>query len=220
VFLDLVEGSKGFDLNPLRVDIKQLNWLSDKALELVSSISRPLVIYGNPPFGFGASLAVKFFNQAAKMNADVIAFILPASFKKVSVHRRLDSAYHLVEEQFDNMVFDFPDGGYKTVPCVMQVWKRSNTSRVDPLLDDGQGLPLKFTTRVNASLAIRRVGGRAGKVLEGLDYSESTTFFIKCNKQIAKIITNLDFTATVNDTAGVRSLAKSELCSILRGALL
>lgn len=41
-----------------------------------------VVVVGNPPFGRNSSLAIRFFNKAA-CGAEIIAFIVPRSFKKV-----------------------------------------------------------------------------------------------------------------------------------------
>jgi hypothetical protein len=217
-FLAHAPHAVGYDLHPQHAGIVKLDWLTTKALDTVAALGAPVVVFGNPPFGFAASLAIKFFNQAALMGAETIAFILPASFKKASVHRRLHKCYTLRAEVSATLEFDFPDGGSKKVPCVSQVWTRGK-ARVDAPADNGKGLPIEFVSKDEATLAIRRVGGRAGQVLDGIDYSASTTFFIKCALTTAARIRRLDLTVGVNDTAGVRSLAKSELCARLRGAL-
>ena len=43
-----------------------------------------IIVLGNPPFGRGGHLATRFIQRAA-LFADVIAFILPASFSKAIV---------------------------------------------------------------------------------------------------------------------------------------
>lgn len=63
-----------------------------------SATTKKVIVIGNPPFGFKASLAVKFFNKAASF-ADYIAFILPASFMKDSVKNQLDLGFKLVFEK-------------------------------------------------------------------------------------------------------------------------
>lgn len=71
---------------------------------------------------------------------------------------------------------------------------------------------IKFVSKENAQFAIRRVGGRAGKVLEGTNYSESSTYFITSEiPNIKEIIKSVDFSTIVSNTSGVKSLSKKEL---------
>ena len=53
-----------------------------------------ILVIGNPPFGQQSNLALRFFNHAAEF-ADTIAFILPKSFKKISLQNQLDNYIHL-----------------------------------------------------------------------------------------------------------------------------
>jgi hypothetical protein len=218
VFLDIMPHARGFDLHPQRADIVQMDWLSPHILTLDAELAHPRVVFGNPPFGMSGSMAVRFFNQSARLKPEVIAFVLPASFAKASMHRKLDWHYSLVEQVMQVMTFSFPDGGTKAVPCVMQVWTRG-AARIDPPQDKGVGLPLEFVSKERATMAIRRVGGRAGQVLQGTDHSPETTFFIECSDDVEAKLRSMCFTGTVHHTAGVKSLAKSELCSMIRAGI-
>ena len=64
-----------------------------KRLEV--STNQRIIVIGNPPFGTGSSLAVKFFNSCA-LYCDVIAFIIPRTFKRISIQNKLDLNFHLV----------------------------------------------------------------------------------------------------------------------------
>ena len=107
-------------------------WSPEKS-NLVSNpllFETPKIMFvGNPPFGRMNSLACDFFNHAAKY-ADVICFIIPRTWMKFSVQKRLNSDFGL----YFNAVlpqdsFIFKGSKYK-VGCVAQCW-----SRFDPRPD-------------------------------------------------------------------------------------
>ena len=54
-----------------------------------------LHVIGNPPFGRQSSLVKRFIRHSAKF-ANSISFILPKSFRKLSVQRTLPLDYHLI----------------------------------------------------------------------------------------------------------------------------
>lgn len=209
---------KCFDLAPRHAHITKQDWLAYEH----TVTKQPVVVFGNPPFGFAASMAVKFFNKAAEF-ADTIAFVLPGSFAKDSVQRRLDPRFELVWQDKRTIEFEFPEGGTKAVPCVMQVWKLmpKGTIRETPEKDFGKDLPLTFIKPApkRCIVAIRRVGGRAGQIIDTKDGSENTTYFIECDAKMLAVIRRADLTKYVNDTAGVRSLSKQELIKAIREAM-
>lgn len=206
-----------FDLEPRFAYIKAQDWLAYQ-----HNGRKPVVVFGNPPFGFAASMAVRFFNHAARF-AEVIAFVLPGSFAKESVQARLNSAFLLVHEEKQTIDFEFPEGGTKPVPCVLQVWKKAppGQTRTAKPKDFGEDLPIKFIKPApkRCIVAIRRVGGRAGQIIDTKDGSENTTYFLECDAEMLAVIKRADFTRFVNDTAGVRSLSKQELIRAIREAM-
>lgn len=117
--------------------------------------------------------------------------------------------------------FEFPEGGVKTVPCVMQIWKKSDTLRsVVKHTKNFQGVCEFVKEQCNATIAMRRVGGKSGTLLEMTEkLNPSSTFFIKCDKEIETLISKLDFTKCVNSTVGVRSLSKSEFWDVLNTSI-
>jgi predicted RNA methylase len=84
---------KSWDIEPKSAGIVKGNFLEQD----LSKLARPLIVYGNPPFGRNNSLAVKFFNHASE-HADVIAFLVPRSWRKWSVHNKLDKRFELVSD--------------------------------------------------------------------------------------------------------------------------
>jgi hypothetical protein len=83
---------------------------------------------GNPPYGSRGSLAMKFIQRSCEF-ADIIAFILPRSFKKYTFIDRIPINFHLID-QFDCEDFEDIHGNYKKVKSVFQIWKRENFERI------------------------------------------------------------------------------------------
>ena len=198
----------GYDLTPRDKRITESNWFDVQ-------LSGGEIVVGNPPFGFAASLAVKFFNHAASENASIIAFIVPRSFQKRSVKDKLNVFYHLVEEKIlREDAFEMPDGTAYSVPCVWQIWQRKETKRKPAPKPINRWF--EFTMPRHADFCVRRVGGRAGQVLAGLDHSSSSTYYLRAlvgidSHALAADISKLDLKEIVNSTVGVRSLSKGEL---------
>ena len=92
-FFNIMDNTKkiGLDIKPKEKDIIKMNFFDYKP----EKDKRYLVI-GNPPFGRVSSLAVKFFNKSAEF-ANCIAFIIPRTFKRVSIQNKLDLHFELVE---------------------------------------------------------------------------------------------------------------------------
>jgi len=202
-FMKILPNIKGYDLKPERGDIIQMNIFDN-------SFSKNDVVVGNPPFGMNSSLAQKIFNHIAKFEVKAICFIVPKTFKKDSMHNKLNTNYHLAFEQ-DVIKNAFTvDGKNKDVPCVFQIWEYKKSKR-ELIKQEGCEF-IEFTTKENADLAVRRVGGKAGKLLDDLNHSETTTYFIKTNHTMVKKAIQLIDLSCIENTAGVRSISKSELC--------
>lgn len=119
-FSKQIPGIKAYDLAPEDITIQEQDWFTlDKSI--FSKYNKILVV-GNPPFGRQSTLAMSFIKESSF--ADVIAFILPKSFKKDSVKNRVPLNFWLVYEE------DLPkdsfllDGNKYDVPCVFQVWEK------------------------------------------------------------------------------------------------
>ena len=113
-----------FDLAPncKDMEIEQADWF--KVDKNRFSSYKNILVLGNPPFGQQNSLAVNFFNEAAKF-CNTIAFILPLSFKKDSVQNRLNLNFHLKKEiSLTECEFLLINETKITVPCVFQIWEK------------------------------------------------------------------------------------------------
>lgn len=121
-----------------------------------------VLVFGNPPYGKNSNLAISFFNHSAKF-ADIIAFIVPRTFRKAAVVNRLDNKFHLINEivlPIDSFVT--PDNKSYNVPTTFQIWQKKDSNRerkkLSSILHDWV-----WTKDKNlATHAIRRVGGKAG----------------------------------------------------------
>lgn len=197
-------------------------------------LSSPILTIGNPPFGKNSSLAIDFFNKSATFS-DVIAFILPRTFRKNSCVNRLDRNFFLVFEYVLNPYSFTFEGTDYDVPCVFQIWSNvsfiSNfKSKIDIPVDKIRIIPkkLKKTSDFefvknsnNPDIAIRRVGVNAGKIFTDdiESRSKESHLFIKIlEKEKFNFVLNklkeigLETIDSKYDTAGNPSISKDEIC--------
>lgn len=87
---------------------------------------RKYIVVGNPPFGKRGKLAVEFFNHSTF--SEIIAFVVPVSFRKYGIHKQLDSSYQLVYARtLERESFCMPDGKAYCVNAEFQIWTRLET---------------------------------------------------------------------------------------------
>lgn len=111
----------GFDLAPKYGKILQGDFLQLR--EVPAPRSKTMVI-GNPPFGRRGKKAVEFFCKGAEI-ADTIAFVVPAVFRKYSVHKQLARDLQLIWSARlpENSFYTTGGNGYR-VNTEFQVWTR------------------------------------------------------------------------------------------------
>jgi len=221
-FFNVIPSDKkiGIDISPENQDIIEQDFFTYKP---PSSIKDILVI-GNPPFGKVSSLAIKFFNYASNW-ATVIAFIIPRTFRRISVHNKLNQNFHLV---FDE---DIPTNPCSFTPrmmvkCCFQIWEKREekrefhdlpTSHIDwDFIDfgpkDSNGQP---TPPDGADFAIRAYGGKCGEIVKiNLQTLRPKSWhWIKSKIDMTLLINrfkNLDYSLSFN-TARQNSIGKGEL---------
>lgn len=182
-----------------------------------------ILVIGNPPFGQQNSLALKFINHAARF-ADTIAFIIPRSFDKDSLKRRVDKNFHLASSTTLPPKSFTIDGELYAVPCVFQVWIRGTQPRAD--------VALKLTTNHfrfvkksdNPDFSIRRIGGNAGKASMNTDVSDQSNYFVLNTATLSVD----EFVAHINSLkfpsrdmgVGPRSISKGELITVIEKSLI
>ena len=200
------------DIAPEHPSIQKQNFLSYYPAETIKN-KRVLVI-GNPPFGQNSSLAISFYNHSAKF-ANIIAFILPKSFRKPSIQNRLHPYFHLLyEEELPDNSF-LLDGQPYSIPTVWQIWEQKDVKRPKIQTKLDTELFLFLTNKVEADIRIQRVGGNAGRAFLSLDGALSSNYFIKntsnlSNQQMTDLINQCVF-PSITDTIGPKSLSKGEL---------
>lgn len=200
----------GVDIEPMAAGVEPGNFLQD--FHVPAGPTRWITV-GNPPFGKNASLAVAFFNHAAKFS-EVVAFIVPLTFRKRSLQKRLDPLFHLVAElQLDELAFVFKGQPY-SVPCSFQVWRRTATPR-DLTQSALTHSDFEFSGPAGAHFAVRRVGGLAGKVIQDFNgYSPASHYFIHSRispRRLQKRFEAIDWSDCKWNTAGNPSISKREL---------
>lgn len=198
----LPQGSLAFDVDPKFPSVEKADFLT-----VTVESDRPVATVGNPPFGKNSSLAISFFNHAASQ-ADVIAMILPKTFRKDSTLKRLDQNFHLLtEEALPADAFVFRSEPYN-LPTIFQVWVRRPGKRDLP--QGKRSHPdFAFTKPEKANFVIQRVGARAGRIHHDLGASPKSHYFIK--GKVEAIMAKLDLASVAANTAGNPSLAKTEI---------
>lgn len=131
VFVDLLnhKNIEAIDLEPRHPKVEK----ADFFCWYPRTTGRILTI-GNPPFGQRAALATRFLNRSADFS-DVVAMILPRSFKKYTFQNRVNSYFHLVDSIEGSEFVDERNKGL-AVKTVFQIWERRSTCRPTVSLPD------------------------------------------------------------------------------------
>jgi hypothetical protein len=78
---------------------------------------------GNPPYGVGGNLAIKFLNKSSEITDD-IRFVLPTSMRKPSSLNKIDANLHCTHDE-DCDAKSFPGG----INAVYQKWEVKEEKR-------------------------------------------------------------------------------------------
>jgi hypothetical protein len=212
------EKRQGIDLAPEGPEIEEGDFLEWQPGE-----GKRYLVVGNPPFGRVSSLAIKFFQKSAEF-ADVIAFLLPRTFRRSSVQNRISLDFHLVyDEEIPISPCAFEPK--MSAKCCFQIWERRDKKRerlimptesedwdflpLGPL--DGNGQP---TPPTGASFALRAYGANCGQVVtEDLHMLRPKSWhWIKCGdrKKLIDKLSKLDYSIS-KDTARQDSIGRAEL---------
>lgn len=110
------------DLSPEDEKIIQKNFLD------YTPEGKEYITIGRPPWGSVNKTTIKFFNHAANFS-NIIAFILPESFKNYSKQKFLDLNFKLLSElslPFDSFIYE--DGEQASnIKSVFQIWVKKNS---------------------------------------------------------------------------------------------
>jgi hypothetical protein len=169
-------------------------------------------VVGNPPFGRQSTTAIKFITKACSF-ADLIAFILPRSFKKPSMSRMFPPNFHLLSS------IDLPADSFTVasqdyaVPCVFQIYERRDYTRIETTKPEPIGFRFVKKTEPH-DCAVRRIGVYAGAVsLDTESKSIQSHYFIKFdNVDLIRVVEELEkINFSFDNTVGPRSLSKGEI---------
>lgn len=204
--------SSRFSVNVTACDLVDYGCGAEICDYLLRPIQRNDLIFTNPPFGKMANLAIKFFNRSC-LDSDRIAFIVPQSFRKISIIDRLHPYFWPVHDSdLPDDTYTLPNGSQRIVNTCFQLWERREKPR-EKLSSIDHTLffsPLSKEEALShgSSYALRGQGSKAGQVLEGLDHSEASTRFLTGSREI---IEQMDFSKLASFTAGIPSIGFSEL---------
>jgi len=221
VFYKLLPENKrqGIDIDP-----KDDNITEQDFFDYVPVIDKKYIVIGNPPFGKNSSLALKFFNKAAEF-ADMIAFILPRTFKRVSITNKLSMNFHNIYCK------DLP-----TTPCCFEpvmsakccfmIWEKKSEPR-EPVIYDKIHPDFEFlkhgppddnkqpTVPEGADFVLKAYGSNCGEIkTENLQNLRPKSWhWIKSNIAVEVLIErfkSLDYSIS-KDTVRQDSLGQQEL---------
>lgn len=204
-----------FDIEPPET---KYNIVKEDFLELdLNKYNKSLAFIGNPPFGRQSSIAKKFIKKISNCNkTNLIAFILPKSFKKESMQKCFNLYFWLEFE------IDLPDNSFTInekihdVPCIFQIWRRLDKKRIIKPMENPQSF-IYVKKNEYPDFSLRRVGVYAGNISEEFENkSEQSHYFIKLNETISKSMF-LEKYNTINfehnNTVGPKSISKKEFTS-------
>jgi len=215
----------GIDISPEHTDVIKMDFFDYSPP--YPCIQGNILVLGNPPFGRISSLAVKFFNHAAEW-CSVIAFIIPKTFRRVSIQNRLNTMFHLVYDD------DIPSDPCSFNPpmqakCCFQIWEKRAQSRSLIKLctkhDDWEFLPYgpintrgQPTPPKGADFALLAYGGKCGTIVNtGLDkLSPKSWHWIKSKINTSLLMERfegLDYSQSQN-TARQNSIGRGELVKL------
>jgi len=209
----LTSNFRFYDLEPDNTEIIKQDYLLYDYGIIKNAFSK-IHIIGNPPFGRQSSFAIKFIKKSCEF-CDSVSFILPKSFKKESLKKTFPLNFHLIFE------IDLPDKSFlvdgveHNVPCIFQIWKKSDEERDAP--EKLAPIHFIFTGKADEpDISFRRVGINAGKI-DAANIDEKSVqshYFIKFTNG-KSIEGNLEvlkgITFNHDNTVGPRSISKQEL---------
>jgi hypothetical protein len=214
----------GLDLKPKYKGIEQMNFFDYVPLK-----DKSYIVLGNPPFGKISSLAVKFFNKSAEF-ADYVAFIIPRTFKRVSIQNKLNLNFHLIYN-VDLPLIPCCFTPKMNAKCCFQIWQKSNDRRKKVIYDnthvdftflklgprDEKNQP---TPPPNADFVMKAYGSNCGEIKEDnlMDLRPKSWHWLKSNinkDELKKRFISLDYSIS-KDTVRQDSIGQKEVIHLYK----
>jgi hypothetical protein len=212
-------GIHGYETLALDLEPKAAGVIAGDFLQWSKPVTtKPMIFFGNPPFGRQGSIAKKFLRHACEQGAAALAFILPRSFMKPSMYGCVPLDFHLVKQwELPKNSFEVNKESYD-VPCVFQIWEKREAKRLTIEKEESDGFAYVKPGEAY-DMAFRRVGGDAGKTfLRGeTQPSAQSHHFLKFDEgiDVADIQKRVNRHIFPSNTTGPRSLSKSEINLVL-----
>ena len=170
------------------------------------------LVFTNPPFGRAGSVAGKILNHATNFS-DRVAFILPQSFRKISLIDRINPWFHPVSDlDLPTESYVLPDGSERVVRTCFQMWERRDYER-----QRFNKTPYtEFFSRVSKTdgeYAFRTQGSSAGKILKGIDHTPASTAFLVGGRELVE---EHDWTSIARFSAGIPAIGLHDVAWGLR----
>lgn len=217
------ENKLGIDISPDHTDIIKQDYL-----QYVPPITKiNIMVIGNPPFGKNCSTAIEFFNHSATF-ANVIAFIIPRTFRKISVQNKLNKSFHLIFDE-DTPIKPCQFSPKIMAKCCFQIWEKKTIIREKIELpkshNDWQFLSLgpkdenkQPTPPIDADFAMRAYGSNIGEIkIKNLNQLRPKSWhWFKSNIDIEELIyrfNQLDYSGSLN-TSRQNSMGRGELINL------
>lgn len=176
------------------------------------------VTISNPPFGRNNKLSVRFFNHAADFS-QLIAFVVPRSWRKWSVINRLDPRFELVSDTDLQVSYVDLDGRplsiHNHLRTAFQVWQLAAEPRAKLLVRD-MGWVEK-TSFEQATHSLTSFGYGCGRVSTDLSAGQkSTDIYLRVkNQSVADALPLLDYRKFSVHTAYTAAISLPELNYLL-----
>jgi hypothetical protein len=177
----------------------------------------------NPPFGRNNSLSIPFFNKAA-LHSDLIAFVVPRSWRKWSVLNRLDKNFKLVDDW--DLAIDYVDDrgseshGVGNLRTCVQVWERQEGTQRKIIKVQDYGV-LEKTTPEKADVSFTLFGYGCGTTKTEFPIKKNTTqaFFKINHPRGLEALNSVDFSTFYNHTAYTEALGLQEINFLINNYL-
>jgi hypothetical protein len=218
-----------FDIDPKKDYVNKADFLQVNSLAI-----RDFTVITNPPFGRACSMSVSFFNKCAELGAKYIIFLIPASFDKPAISKRLNKYYHLVETVPVPSVSFYTSAGINEKGILnteFQVWERKEVERESYVPKTNLIEFVKWTEVKKGApydFCIRTHGSRIGAVLDsitsltrkdelGNDHPNfRTVAFIKAkDPAIKSVLSKIDYSEWLKKSSYVPSICPKIISMML-----